>query len=342
MITNEAENINTAWPSAWSMFERSSHVTRRNSRAGPTIEFTRPVATRYLNPMQRVLFDPIRDANPFFHLMEALWILGGRDDVKFLAKFNARMADYSDNGVIFHAPYGYRLRTAFGIDQLNVAVDMLRNDPTTRRVVLQIWDAAKDLGTESRDIPCNDMAFLSPTNGTLHMTVCCRSNDAIWGCYGANAVQFSFLLEYIALKAGYKVGTLTQMSNNLHMYTLSETYKRIVDHGGPVCMNLYRSPFNVVPLPLMANEGERTTFDNELIFFLEGDIDRLYDMPFLAFVAVPMFLAYEAYRHEDLDRAVGILQMALREANSAHGEIDWLCAGVNWLKRRVLKRMRGE
>ena len=40
----------------------------------------------------------------------AIWIVLGRKDVEFLTIFNKRMADYSDDGKTFHAPYGWRLR----------------------------------------------------------------------------------------------------------------------------------------------------------------------------------------------------------------------------------------
>jgi hypothetical protein len=72
-----------------------------DSRNGPTLEIPCPVATVYHHPWERVLISQTRDANPFFHLMEALWILAGRYDVKFLTEFNKRMADYSDDGSEF-------------------------------------------------------------------------------------------------------------------------------------------------------------------------------------------------------------------------------------------------
>jgi hypothetical protein len=52
----------------------------------------------------------------------------------------------------------------------------------------------------------------------LDLTVCCRSNDAIWGAHGANAVHFSVLQEYLAARIGVGVGTMYQWSNNYHAY----------------------------------------------------------------------------------------------------------------------------
>ena len=33
-------------------------------------------------PTKELLFDPDRDANPFFHFMEGLWMLAGFNDLK--------------------------------------------------------------------------------------------------------------------------------------------------------------------------------------------------------------------------------------------------------------------
>ena len=67
------------------------------TRTGKVLEYPAPVATTYYHPKERVLFSPIRDANPFFHLFEALWMLGGQEDVDYVSFFNKRMLDYSDD-----------------------------------------------------------------------------------------------------------------------------------------------------------------------------------------------------------------------------------------------------
>ena len=170
-----------------------------------------PVLLEIARPDERVVACPERDANPFFHLVEAMWILAGRNDVKTLAMFNNRMRDYSDNGLTFHGAYGYRLRLTQGVDQIAVAIQALRKNPGSRQVALQIWDARLDLGSQSKDIPCNDFVFLRVRNtlaggNVLDLSVANRSNDVIWGAYGANAVQFAFLQEYIAAHLGWGIG----------------------------------------------------------------------------------------------------------------------------------------
>ena len=62
-----------------------------DTRNGTALEFDSPVLIHYTHPKERVIFYQERDANPFFHLMEALWMLAGRRDVKFVDKFNGRI-----------------------------------------------------------------------------------------------------------------------------------------------------------------------------------------------------------------------------------------------------------
>jgi thymidylate synthase len=122
------------------------------------------VATVYEEPREKVLYCEERDANPFLHFFEALWLLAGRNDVAFLAQFLPRLAEYSDNGRTFHGAYGYRLRTRFGKDQLVEAAARLKKEPDTRQVVLQIWSCEDDLNRPSKDIPClaGDTVLWSP------------------------------------------------------------------------------------------------------------------------------------------------------------------------------------
>jgi thymidylate synthase len=208
---------------------------KQPSRVGDVIVSPMPVMTIYKNPLNRVLFSPIRDANPFFHVMESLWMLAGRNDLPWLTQFNKGFASYSDDGGLTQpGAYGYRWRNYFGYDQLETIITELKNNPTTRRCVLAMWDPGMhDLiepGEEragdlfqalagSADVPCNTHAYFDMIDGKLNMTVCCRSNDIIWGAYGANAVHFSFLLEYVAAATGLPMGVYRQMSNNFHLYT---------------------------------------------------------------------------------------------------------------------------
>src|SRR3990170_4411256 len=77
-----------------------SGVIRTNavpSRVGECLMVEEPVIVSYDQPRERVLFNQARDANPFFHLYESLWMLAGRNDVASLAYYNSKISQYSDD-----------------------------------------------------------------------------------------------------------------------------------------------------------------------------------------------------------------------------------------------------
>jgi len=305
-------------------------------RGMPTLEVPGPVATSYSRPRERVLMYPERDANPFFHFFEGLWMIDGRQDVEFLVRFNAKMADYSDDGETFHGAYGYRLREHFDRDQLEWAIQLLRHDSTTRQVVLQIWDVHMDLGVVSKDIPCNDLIFLKMREHHLNMTVCCRSNDILWGCYGANAVHFSMIQEYLAAKIGCHVGMYTQISDSFHAYTELDLWHKLKDLS---VMQPYKE-VTMNPYPLVSDAD---VFDQELERFLGDSMDELglmfpeytYKNTLFPQVAIPMWKAWHLYKNgRNIEQAIETLQQC--EAT------DWRKACTEWMQRRMNKPAASE
>lgn len=144
---------------------------RRPSRVGDTLQVLEPVTVSYQKPLERVLFNSVRDANPFFHLFESLWMLAGRNDVAPLAFYSSGIADVaSDDGRTFNGAYGYRWRTAardveadWSVDQLNVLINHLHQKPESRRAVLQMWNVEDDLLKidATKDVCCNTAAYFS-------------------------------------------------------------------------------------------------------------------------------------------------------------------------------------
>jgi Thymidylate synthase len=219
MIVISARNVNDAWLEAKQLFSNKELYTIKPSRVGEVAEINEPVVTRYDKPNERVLFDPVRDANPFFHLLEGLWMLAGRRDVAWIKRFNSKFDQYSDDKITFHGAYGFRWRNHWTFDQINHIIKMLKTTPTERRAVLQMWDPAIDGQGSGLDYPCNTNIYFKIRNGELYMTVCCRSNDIIYGTYGANAVHMSMLHEYMAGMIGVGLGPYHQISDSFHYYT---------------------------------------------------------------------------------------------------------------------------
>ncbi len=308
---------------------------RRDSRNGPVLVSPEPVTTLYESPRERVVFWPDRDANPFFHLIEALWMLAGSNDVEVPAYYAKQIREYSDDGYTLHGAYGHRWRhwgeldpnpVAWAGDQLVVIAAALQRDPSCRRQVLQMWDPSLDLGRDGKDVPCNLVAhFQIDRDGCLEMTVFCRSNDAIWGAYGANVVHFSILQEYLALAIGVEVGRYYQVSSNWHIYD-NEVYRRVAPIADRPNVNPYDDGLPIIPL-----FEDRERFDEEVKAFITGfGASRGYEEPFLRDVAEPMHRAYRAFKEEDRPEAF----VEARDEIEYMPSCDWQLAATECINRR--------
>lgn len=351
------KNVNEAFIDlVMTLVENSrSDITYAESRNGPVTRFKYPMVLLYQEPTQRVLFNELRDCNPFFHVMEALWMLGGRNDVDYVAFYNPKMRDYSDDGKTLHGAYGYRWRKYFGYDQLDWIAEELATNPTSRRCVLQMWDGGRtkitvdegwncgDCGNWSapeetaesieltgdlyvathggKDVPCNHAATFEVVDGKLNMSVHNRSNDLIWGTLGANYVHFSFLQEYMAAVIGVDVGFYAQITTNLHTYlnVFKGEYWLQAERS-----NLYQE-LMITPTPLVANAK---LFDQELGWFLADTSDERITEPFLKEVARPMHLAFCAHKGRNYETALDYVAEIISP--------DWRIASRNWIKARKL------
>jgi thymidylate synthase len=311
------------------MFRAYDHIMtwgiQEESRNGLVISIPQPVTLNYTHPMEKVNFCPVRNANPFFHFMESLWMIGGRQDVAFVAQFAKNMVNFSDDGETFNAPYGWRIRHNWN-DQLHRVIAHLRKDPASRQAVVQIWDPA-DLNKDSRDLACNLVLVFRIINDRLNMTVFNRSNDAIWGgVSGANITNLPVFQEYVATFLGIPTGEVFVVSNNLHLYLDNPQTEQLVKkyYGA---LHVHPDPYEtgeVEPYPLIQH---RQTFDQELSWFLDNNMPNVrWDNFIFPEVAVPMYKAWTYFKAKKRDKA---LQQASNIVAS-----DWRMACVNWLNRK--------
>lgn len=318
-----AESVEHAYNQAIHLF--NTHLAEETtSRNGAVKQIDCPVTTIYYNPTRRVLMNRWRDANPFFHLFEALWMLGGRNDVAFLSNFTQNMGQFSDDGKTLHGAYGYRWKQHFKTDQLENIIDQLLANPQDRRIVLSMWDPYIDppvADAGGRDVPCNTQIYFNVKRGRLDMTVTNRSNDAIWGAYGANAVHMSVLHEYIATAANLPLGRYYQVSNNLHVY---ERHFELLDLNrvGP---DHYQSD-SFKSFPLITNPLERPQFDRDLARFVEDPYRTIYESPFFSRVIQPMTAAHKEYKKGNVMAAMTSLERC--------ESTDWGLAAAQWIGRR--------
>lgn len=309
-----------------------------SSRAGDTLEIPSPVATTYMKPWQRVLINKKRDANPFFHLMEALWILAGRDDVKFLTEFNSRMGEYSDDSVIFNAPYGYRLREYFAdhgncnVDQLEAIIAILKKDPNSRQAVAQIWDV-HDIEKDTKDKACNMSIVFRIRQDKLCMIVYNRSNDMVWGAYGANVVQFSMIQEYVAAHLGLPMGEYTQVSNSYHVYTSGaggEVWDRLKNTDG-YDIDPYSQVNNIMNI---GDDGYKNFETDINRFFNAYDNYGIESMPeytcwypYFGQLVIPMLYVWNTHKKHGATEALNYINWIQAD--------DWRVACKHWLQKRV-------
>jgi hypothetical protein len=297
-----------------------------------------PTALVYEYPQQRVLFHAARDANPFMHFFEALWMLAGRNDVAFMTKLARQFGAYTDDGKTFNGAYGYRWRTHFGKDQLQLIIERLRADPTDRRIVLSMWDGHHDLGLESRDLPCNTHIYFRLVDDKLQMTVCNRSNDLVWGAVGANVVHMSYLQEYVAMNLWKEVGQYTQFSSNLHAYEPHWPLLEKMDvESSETGLYGSRDPYaqgRVSNLSLLGEDPK--TFDRDLEMFMNGMDEGQPPMGlqslFFRRVATPMYLAWRTWH----TRIPGRYELAVEQLAECAAN-DWALAALQWMQRRMEK-----
>lgn len=251
--TLKCENFSAAYPELnKELYINGDRQDSRNGLTGEVLGFK----TILTNPMKRCVGGYGRNMNVFFLLAEAIWIFNGHDDVEFMDIFNSQLKNYSDDGIVYHAPYGFRLRNygvsssgkgfaslTTGMDQIVECIEMLEKDNDSRRVAATIWNPLLDLNTDSKDLPCNDLLMWKIRNGKLNITIGNRSNDLHWGLT-TNIFQFSFLNEIMARCLGVELGSQIHLSDSLHVYRdlkdctdminqMSEPYNNIYDDHKP-------------------------------------------------------------------------------------------------------------
>tara|TARA_R110000751_G_scaffold23666_1_gene65293 strand:- start:4515 stop:5546 length:1032 start_codon:yes stop_codon:yes gene_type:complete len=332
MHSIQVRNVHEALLRGTDLFRGTVLVQKQESRAGTTLEAKTPVATTYFKPNERVLFWEKRDANPFFHFFEGLWMLAGREDAAYLTKFNKRMSEFSDNGHTFNGAYGYRWKNHFKKDQIDIVCRRLKTDPNDRRCVLAIWDCTHDLDRQTLDTPCNTHIYVKIRNAKLNITVCCRSNDMIWGAYGANAVHFSMLQEYMAAKIGVEVGVYTQISDSFHVY--KDVFDKLETKLPQVSLNqkYSKNPYDSIsPFPMVQDP---MSWDNDLQILMSDKKDKsCMDNPFFLCVAKPMLTAWDMHKRGETKQAIFLIE------DCCEAE-DWKKACIEWLSRRI--RMKEE
>lgn len=179
----------------------------------------------------------------FTALGELFWYLSKTNDLKFMEYYlPGRYAEESDDGVSVRSGYGERLFGHNGNNQIQNIIELLRNKPTTRRAVIQLFDAS-DLSEGFKSIPCTCTLQFIIRDNKLNLLVNMRSNDAFIGL-PHDVFAFTMLQEIVACSVNVDVGIYKHFVGSLHLYEENhEKAKTYLSEG-------WQSPIAMDPMPM--------------------------------------------------------------------------------------------
>lgn len=152
---------------------------------------------------------------------ELLWFLKGDTNVKYLQENGVRIwNEWADkNGDLGHI-YGYQWRswpTYDGgfIDQIQEAVDTIKNNPDSRRIIVSAWNVG-DIKNMNLP-PCHAFFQFYVANGRLSLQLYQRSADTFLGV-PFNIASYALLLMMMAQVTGLKAGDFVHTLGDTHIY----------------------------------------------------------------------------------------------------------------------------
>lgn len=165
------------------------------------------------NPRARLSRSP-RRSQLFSSLGELAWYLAGSRSLKFIRYYIKAYTKESPDGVVVPAAYGPRLTNYLNQNQIDNVINLLRDNRTSRRAVIQIL-AADDL--PSGYVPCTCTLQFMVRGRRLHAITHMRSNDAYKGL-PHDVFAFTMIQEIIARELGVELGTYKHSVGSLHLY----------------------------------------------------------------------------------------------------------------------------
>ncbi len=186
-------------------------------------------------------------------IYELLWFLNGDTNVKYLQDNGVRIwNEWADeNGELGHV-YGYQWRSwqdynGGSIDQITEAIDQIKNNPDSRRIIVSSWNVA-DLDNMNLP-PCHAFFQFYVADGKLSLQLYQRSADIFLGV-PFNIASYALLLMMVAQVTGLKPGTFIHTLGDAHIYS---------DHKEQVELQLSR---DIRQLPqIKINPNVKNIFD---------------------------------------------------------------------------------
>jgi thymidylate synthase len=171
---------------------------------------------------------------------ELLWFLRGESNVAYLREHGVTIWDeWADADGELGPVYGVQWRhwrAADGrtIDQISAAVDLLRRDPHSRRIVVSAWNVG-ELDRMALT-PCHALFQFFVAHGRLSCQLYQRSADIFLGV-PFNIASYALLTHMMAEQTGFEVGEFVWTGGDCHLYS---------NHLEQARLQLGRAP---LPLP---------------------------------------------------------------------------------------------
>jgi thymidylate synthase len=201
---------------------------------------------------------------------ELLWFLKGDTNVRYLRENDVTIWDeWADKNGELGPVYGAQWRTwraADGrqIDQIQRALDLIRSDPNSRRIIVSAWNVGE---LEQMALaPCHALFQFHVAQGRLSCQLYQRSADVFLGV-PFNIASYALLIHLMAQQTDLRPGELVWTGGDCHLYT---------NHMVQADLQLTREP---LPLPrLVIKRRPETLFDYRfedfelLDYFAHGSI----------------------------------------------------------------------
>ena len=198
-------------------------------------------------------------------IYELLWFLQGNTNAQWLQERGVRIwNEWADpDGNLGHI-YGYQWRSwpdyeGGFIDQISEAVDQIKHNPDSRRIIVSSWNVA-DLKNMNLP-PCHAFFQFYVCEGRLSLQLYQRSADIFLGV-PFNIASYALLLKMMAQVCGLQAGDFVHTLGDAHIY---------LNHLEQVKLQLTRDPR---PRPEMhINPEVHSIFDFQYEDFELSDYD---------------------------------------------------------------------
>lgn len=186
-------------------------------------------------------------------IYELLWFLRGDTNVHYLQGHGVRIwNEWADENGDLGPVYGHQWRSwpdynGGTIDQIQNVLDLIRNHPDSRRMIVSAWNPAE---VEQMALPpCHCLFQFYVADGKLSLQLYQRSADTFLGV-PFNIASYALLLQMMAQVSGLEPGEFIHTTGDTHLY---------LNHLDQARLQLTRTPR---PLPKMRiNPDVKNLFD---------------------------------------------------------------------------------